>query len=268
MSIYVIKRFSSSYYSPRKYENTDREDFEHDIDAARRGRENQALDEEADLVRWRSSLKKHRSSKGKTAAVLGGPGGIAGKWVGDTVAEAADAAGKTDEEIKEAGNVAATIAGAGAGIAAGYGIKHLMTPAEANIAEATKELKHLENYRHDIPKFTKMSKAEKANITEGIKRQQAIIKANTRKAQAGRYAMPVLGAVGAIGAAKAINDSLNDRLNRRRAIDSEMRRKAERGDRIDEFKDNLKKGVSEAASSIKRGVKRLTRRKKNSDSED
>jgi hypothetical protein len=268
MGIYIIKRFSSSYYSPRKYENTDREEFEYDLDSARRGRENLAIDEEADLIRWRSSLKKHKSSKGKTAAALGGPGGLAGKWVGDTVAEAADAAGKTDEEIKEASNAAATIAGAGAGIAAGYGIKHLMTPAEANIAEATKELKHLESYRHDIPKFTKMSKAEKANITEGIKRQQAIIRANTRKAQVGRYAMPVLGAVGAIGAAKAINDSLNDRLNKRRAIDPKMRRKGERRDRIDEFKDNVKGGVSSAASSIKRGVKRLTQRKKKSDSED
>ena len=265
MQIYRIKRFSS-YYSPRKYENSDRSEYENQIDSARRGRENQELDEEAERIRWRSSLKKYDSKKGKTAAVLGGPGGIAGKWVGDRVAEVADDAGKTDDEIRSAGNVAGMIAGLGAGIGAGYAIKRgVGDNAQETINAAKKELAHFENYRHDNAKFTKMSAQEKRNLNESIKRQQNIIRANQRKASIGKYAMPVLGAV---AAAKAVSNSLEDRLSRRKAIDSENRRKAEIRDDIAAIGDGIKRGVVSVGQSISRGVKRLKNKKKNNHKED
>ena len=249
---YSVKRFSSSKYSPRDYERANREDFEYDIDTARRGRENQELDEEAERIRWRSDLKKYKSRKGKTAAILGGPGGIAGKWVGDKVADAADKAGKTDEEIKDAGNVAGTIAGIGAGVAAGYGInKAVGVSAQETINKANKELDHLEGYKKDIHKYTKMTKQEKANLTHEINRQNQIIKANTRRANVGKYAMPVLGVVGAIGAAKAINDSLGDRLSKRKAADSEYRRKAESHDKWNDFKDKASSGLKKTGRYLK-----------------
>ena len=95
---YSIKRFSSPY--SKDYENKTTGEYLDDIDSARRGKEIQALDEEADRIRWRSSLDKQESRKGTGAAILGGPGGIAGKWVGDKVANIADEAGKDDEDIK------------------------------------------------------------------------------------------------------------------------------------------------------------------------
>lgn len=267
MQIYSIKRFSS-YYSPRKYENSDRSEYENQIDSARRGRENQELDEEAERIRWRSSLKKYDSKKGKTAAVLGGPGGLAGKWVGDRVAEMADDAGKTDDEIRSAGNVAGTLAGLGAGIGAGYAIKRgVGDNAQETINAAKKELAHFENYRHDNAKFTKMSAQEKRNLNESIKRQQNIIRANQRKASIGKYAMPVLGAVGAVAAAKAVSNSLEDRLSRRKAIDSENRRKAEIRDDIAAIGDGIKRGVVSVGQSISKGVKRLKNKKKNNHEE-
>lgn len=262
MQVYNVKRFSS-YYSPRKYENSDRSEYEDQIDSARRGKENQELDEEAERIRWRSSLKKHDSKKGKTAAILGGPGGLAGKWVGERVAEAADEGGKTDDEIKSAGNIAGTLAGLGAGIGAGYAIKRgIGDSAQETINAAKKELAHFENYRHDNAKYTKMSAQEKKNLNESMRRQQHIIKANQRKASMGKYAMPVLGIVGAVGAAKAISSSLDDRLSRRKAIDSENRRKAEIRDDLAAIGDGIKKGVASVGKSISRGVKRLTNKKK------
>lgn len=267
MQIYSIKRFSS-YYSPRKYENSDRSEYENQIDSARRGRENQELDEEAERIRWRSSLKKYDSKKGKTAAVLGGPGGLAGKWVGDRVAEMADDAGKTDDEIRSAGNVAGTLAGLGAGIGAGYAIKRgVGDNAQETINAAKKELAHFENYRHDNAKFTKMSAQEKRNLNESIKRQQNIIRANQRKASIGKYAMPVLGAVGAVAAAKAVSNSLEDRLGRRKAVDSENRRKAEIRDDLAAIGDGIKRGVVSVGQSISKGVKRLKNKKKNNHEE-
>lgn len=252
--MYSIKRFSSNY-SPRKYENAERLEYEDQIDSARRGKENQALDEEAERIRWRSSLKKYKSKSGDSVALLGGPGGLAGKWVGERVAEAADDSGQTDDEIKSAGNTAGTVAGLAAGIGAGYAIKKgLGDSADAAINSASKEIAHLEKYRHDVPKFTKMSAAEKKNITEGIKRNKAIIKANQKRAVVGKYAMPVLGVVGAAAAAKAISNSLDDRLAHRKAVDSENRKKAERKDRFDEFKDNFKAGVKRVISRKKKSV--------------
>ena len=251
MQKYIIKRFSS-VYSPKKYENASREEFEYDIDSARRGRENQELDEEADRVRWRSDLKKHESRKGTGAAVLGGPGGIAGKWVGERAAEAADKAGKDDDDIKSVGNAAGVIAGVGAGLAAGYGInKAVGIPAQDTIAKARKELDHLESYKHDIPKYTKMTKQEKANLTHEINRQNQIIRANSRKASVGKYAMPVLGVIGAVGAAKAISNSLEDRLSRRRAIDSEHRKKAESKERWDDFKEKAGNSLKKTGRYLK-----------------
>lgn len=265
---YSIKRFSS-YYSPRKYERSDRFEYEDQIDSARRGKENQELDEEAERIRWRSSLKKYDSRKGKTAAILGGPGGLAGKWVGDRVAEVADESGKTDDEIKSAGNVAGTIAGLGAGIGAGYAIKRgIGDNAQETINAAKKELAHFENYRHDNAKFTKMSAQEKRNLNESIKRQQNIIRANQRKASIGKYAMPVLGAVGAVAAAKAVSSSLEDRLGRRKAVDSENRRKAEIRDDLAAIGEGIKKGVSSVGRSISKGVKRLKNKKKDNQEED
>ena len=261
MQKYSIKRFSSSY-SPKKYENADREEFEDDIDLARRGRENQALDEEAERIRWRSSLKKHNSRKGKTTAILGGPGGIAGKWVGDRVAESADESGKNDDEIKSAGNIAGAIAGVGAGIGAGYIIKKgIGDSADAAISAANKEVAHLEKYRHDIPAYTKMSAAEKKNITEGLRRNKAIIAANRRRSAIGKYAMPVLGIAGAAAAAKAVSDSLDDRLARRKAIDSENKRKAVLKEEWDSFKDKASRKLKRAGKYIKSAAKEDYREK-------
>ena len=254
MQIYSIKRFSS-YYSPRKYENSDRSEYDDQIDSARRGRENQELDEEAERIRWRSSLKKYDSKKGKVAAVLGGPGGLAGKWVGDRVAEMADDAGKTDDEIESAGNVSGTLAGLGAGIGAGYAIKRgIGDNAQETINAAKKELAHFENYRHDNAKYTKMSAQEKKNLNESIKRQQNIIKANQRKASIGKYSMPVLGAIGAVTAAKAISSGLSDRLSRRKAVDSENKKKSEFRDSLDDLKGSVSRKLKKAGKYLKSSI--------------
>ena len=262
---YSIKRFSS-HYSPRDYERSNREDFERDIDTARRGRENQELDEEAKRIRWRSDLKKYKSDKGKGAAILSGPGGIAGKWVGEKVADAADKADKTDEEIKDAANIAGTLAGVGAGIAAGYGInKAIGISAQETINKANNELAHLDKYKHDIHKYTKMTRQEKMNLANEINRQNRIIKANTKRANIGKYAMPVLGVVGAIGAAKAINDNLGDRLAKRKAADSEYRRKSETHDNWNDFKDKASKSLKKTGRYLKNIVKRKDNVKESND---
>lgn len=251
--IYAIKRFSSPW--SKDYEDKRSEDYLEEIDSARRGREIQALDEEADRIRWRSSLKKHESRKGSAASVIGGPGAMAGKWVGDKAAEIADEAGQSDDEIKNTANIAGTLTGIAGGLGAGYVLKRGMgDPADAAIEKAQKELQHFENYRKDVPKYNKMGKAEKAQITQEINRRNQIIRNAQRKSAVGRYAMPALGILGALGAAKAVNDSVSDRLARRKAIDSENRKKKEAKDEWQDFKRKAVKGLKKTGRYIKNVV--------------
>lgn len=254
---YSIKRFSSPY--SKDYENKRSEEYIEDIDRARRGREIQALDEEADRVRWRSSLKKHESRRGNTAALLGGPGGLAGKWIGDKAAEVADEDGRTDDEIKQLSGVVGTATGLAAGLAVGHGLnKGVGVPAAERIKLAEKEKKGLEALKLDVNKYNKLNKSQKLHIANEIKARNQIIQASTRRAQVGKYAMPVLGIVGAVGAAKAVNDSVSERLARRKAIDSENRKKKERQDDWREFGENIKKGISNTGKSVKKAIKRIT----------
>ena len=247
---YSIKRFSSPY--SKDYENKTTGEYLDEIDSARRGKEIQSLDEEAERIRWRSSLDKYDSRKGSGAAILGGPGGIAGKWVGDKVADVADKAGKSDDDIKDISNAAGVVAGIGAGIGAGYAIKRgVGDSADATIKKATEELNHFEKYRKDVPKYNKMSKAEKTQITQEINRRNQIIRNAQKRSNIGKYAMPVLGAVGAIAAAKAVNDSVSDRLDRRKAIDSENRRKKESQERWDNFKNKAAEGLRNTGRYVK-----------------
>ena len=116
---------------------------------------------------------------------------------------------------------------------------------------ASKELAHLEKYRHDIPKYTRMTKQEKANLANEINRQSRRLKVSTRTANVGKYAMPVLGIVGAVGAAKAINDSLGERLSKRSAADSEYRKKAEAHDKWNDFKDKASSSLKKTSRYIK-----------------
>ena len=248
--LYSVKRFSSPY--SKDYEDKDPEEYLDDIERARHGREVQELDEEADRVRWRSSLKKRKSRKGGGAAILGGPGGIAGKWVGDRVAEVADDAGKSDEKIKSISSAAGIISGIGAGVAAGYALKRgIGNPADSVINKATKELDHFEKYRNDVVKFNKMSKKEQNQVNQEIAKRNQVIKNAQRRSNIGRYAMPVLGVVGAIGAAKAVSDSVSDRLSRRKAIDDAARDKKERIDQWEDFKGKAKNKIKRAGRYIK-----------------
>lgn len=247
---YSIKRFSSPY--SKDYENKRSEDYLEDIDKAKLGREIQALDEEADRVRWRSDLKKHKSRRGSGASVLGGPGGVAGKWVGDKVAEIADSSGQSDEEIQNVSDIAGTLTGLGAGLGAGYIVKKgLGEPADKAIDKAAKEIQHFEDYRKDVHKFKKLDKGQKAHITNEINKRQQLIRNAQRNSQIGRYAMPALGVLGALGAAKAVNDSVSERLSRRKAIDSENRRKKENQDQWQDFKRKAVKGLKKTGRYVK-----------------
>ena len=61
----------------------------------------------------------------------------------------------------------------------------------------------------------------------------------------------VLGVVGAIGAAKAVSDSVSDRLSRRKAIDDAARDKKERIDQWEDFKGKAKNKIKRAGRYIK-----------------
>ena len=261
---YLIKRFSSPSPYSKDYENKTSGEFLEDIDSARKGKEIQALDEEANRIRWRSSLDKYESREGTTPAVMGGPGGIAGKWVGDKTADILDKAGKSDDDIKNVSNSVGVIAGIGAGLGSGYVIKRgVGDSADKVIKKAAEELSHFENYKKDVPAYSKMSRSEKALINQEISKRNNLIKSASKRSAVGKYAMPVLGIVGALGAAKAVNDSVSERLARRKAIDSENRSKKETIDKWNDFKHKASDGIKETGRLVKRVIKKASSKNKN-----
>lgn len=247
--IYSIKRFSK--YS-KDYEDRNREEFLEDIDYARKGKELKELDDTADRIRWRSDLKDYESNKGKGAAVLGGPGGIVGRVSGNVAANILDGADMSDEDISRHSKSIGTIVGIGAGIGTGYGIhKTLGANAEQTLKDAKADLAHFEKYKKDVPKYHKMSQAEKTQITQEINRSRQVIRNSQRRVAAGKYAMPVLGIVGALGAASAVEKSVSDRLAKRRAMDTEARHKKEKQERWDNFKHRTAEGLKKTGRYIK-----------------
>jgi hypothetical protein len=244
---YSIKRFSSnpSPYS-EDYENRSHEEFLEDIDSARRGKELQELDEEADRIRWRSNLSEHKSNKGKVAAFLGGPGGVMGKVAGDTAAEILDKSGSTDESIKKNSNIIGAIAGVASGLGIGYAVKRSIGDGPENEIKAIKsDLAHFEGYKKDVSAYAKMSQKEKLHLANEINARNQALKRAQRVSRVGKYAMPVLGIAGAIGAAKAVDSALTDRLARRKAIDQDLKKKKQISNEWKDFKRNLKSVITE-----------------------
>ena len=90
-----------------------------------------------------------------------------------------------------------------------------------------------------------MSQKEKLHLANEINARNQALKRAQRVSRVGKYAMPVLGIAGAIGAAKAVDSALTDRLARRKAIDQDLKKKKQISNEWKEFKRNLKSVITE-----------------------